>query len=188
MKKLAQLLVFFFLPFLPSCVAVVAGAAAGGAVVNDARSINQMEKDTRISHELGVLLTRRSELKTSHIVVSVFDNMVFIGGEVPDEKLRRLAEELVISHPGVKRVYNEIQVGPNNTFQDQALDAWLTTKVKTKMLARGGLRSGSIKVITEKSQVYLMGTVTHHQANLAVDVARRIEGVERVIKLFKYTD
>lgn len=187
-KKITFILTLFLFPLLTSCVAVVAGAAAGGAVVNDSRSIEQLETDTRLSHELGLTLTRNPELKSSHIVVSVFSSMVFIGGEASSEKAKALAETLVLKHAGVKRVYNEITISDNNSLQGQAVDAWITTKVKTLMLARKGLRSGSIKVITEKSVVYLMGEVTHHQANLAVDVARRVDGVDRVVKLFKYTD
>ena len=56
------------------------------------------------------------------------------------------------------------------------------------MLAKSGLHSGAIKVVSEKGAVYLVGNITHEQANLAVDVARRISDVKRVVKLFKYKD
>ena len=174
---------------LSGCVgAIVAGTATSGAVINDSRSLNEMEIDTRISHDAGLILTRDPKLKTSHIVISSFYQMVFLGGEVPSESLRAYAETLTLKVPGVKRVYNQITVGPNNSMKGQALDTWLTTKVKTSMLAKSGLRSGGIKVISEKAVVFLMGEVSHDQANLAVDVARRVDGVDRVVKLFKYTD
>jgi osmotically-inducible protein OsmY len=174
---------------LSGCVgALVAGAASGGAVVNDIRSLKEMEKDTRISHDVSMTLTRHKPLKTSHIVVSSFYQMVLLAGEVPDAKLKSLAEKLTLKVPGVRRVYNQIEIGPNASLKDQAKDAWLTTKVKSSMLAKSGLHSGAIKVISEKGVVYLVGLITHEQANLAVDVARRISGVKRVVKLFKYKD
>jgi osmotically-inducible protein OsmY len=174
---------------LQACVsAVLVGAAAGGAVIHDSRSLQTMEEDTRISHELGQVITRDKAFKTSHVVISSFDHMLFLGGEVPHLRLKRQAEQIALRHPGVKRVYNEITIGPNNTFQQQAKDAWITTNVKTLMVAKQGLRSGTIKVITENGVVFLMGAVSHDQANLAVDVARRVQGVRRVVKIFKYTD
>lgn len=174
---------------LSGCVgAIVAGAASSGAVINDARSINEIEKDTKISHDVGLVLTRDESLKTSHIVVSSFYQMVLLAGEVPEVSLKAYAEKLTLKVPGVKRVYNQINVAPNASIKDQAEDAWLTTKVKTSMLAKSGLSSGSFKVISEKGTVYLVGYVSNEQANLAVDVARRISGVKRVVKLFKYKD
>lgn len=56
------------------------------------------------------------------------------------------------------------------------------------MLAKKGLESGAIHIITENGIVYLMGDVTHAQANLAVSVARDIPGVYKVVKVFQYID
>lgn len=176
---------------LTSCVStVLVGAAvgAGGAVVNDKRSFTTMAEDARITHELAIAIIKNSEFKTSHIVLSAFENMLFLGGQVPEPRLKRLAETLALKHPEVKRVYNEITVGPNASLTQQGIDTWITTKVKTMMLARSGLQSGSIKVITELGVVYLMGEVSHDQSNMAVDVARRVKSVKKVVKLFKYND
>lgn len=187
--KLKQVLVIAVSVVLSGCgAALLAGGVAGGAMVNDSRGVQAMEADVRTSHELGLTLTRHKSLKTSHIVVSSFNQMIFLGGEVPNPYLKNLAERLVLKHPKVKRVYNEITVGPNATLKEMALDTWITSNVKTMMLARGGLRSGSFKVITERGVVYIMGYVSHEQANLAVDVARRVEHVKKVVRLFKYTD
>lgn len=191
MKKGLYLVLTLSTFLLTSCVsAVLVGAAvgAGGAIVNDKRSITTMTEDTRIMHELSIAIIKNSEFRTSHIVLSAFENMLFLGGQVPEARLKRLAETLALRHPDVKRVYNEITVGPNTTLTQQSTDTWITTKVKTMMLARSGLKSGSIKVITEQGVVYLMGEVSHDQSNLAVDVARRVNGVKKVVKLFKYTD
>jgi osmotically-inducible protein OsmY len=54
------------------------------------------------------------------------------------------------------------------------------------MLTKKGLESGSIRIVTENRVVYLMGIATQEQASLAVDVARRINGVAKVVKIFQY--
>ena len=53
------------------------------------------------------------------------------------------------------------------------------------MLAKKDLHSTQIKVVTENSVVYLMGMLTPQQAELATDVARRIDGVREVVKVFE---
>ena len=66
-------------------------------------------------------------------------------------------------------------------------DSWITSKVKTALFTQNGLRSGRIKVVTENSDVFLMGVVSEEQAKLAVKRTRKVPGVQRVIKVFEYT-
>ena len=56
------------------------------------------------------------------------------------------------------------------------------------MLASASLKSGNIKVKTENGSVYLMGAVTREQADIAVDITRKVDGVYRVVKIFQYND
>ncbi|WP_264770091.1 BON domain-containing protein, partial [Coxiella burnetii] len=46
--------------------------------------------------------------------------------------------------------------------------------------------SSNLKVVTENKIVYLMGIVSPRQAAMAAEVARRISGVQKVVKLFEY--
>ena len=54
------------------------------------------------------------------------------------------------------------------------------------MLGKPGLHSTQIKVVTNNKVVYLMGFTSHRQADLAVDTARRVTGVVKVVKVFEY--
>ncbi|WP_304985560.1 BON domain-containing protein [Coxiella-like endosymbiont] len=54
------------------------------------------------------------------------------------------------------------------------------------MLGKSGLHSSNLKVVAENKVVYLMGMVSPKQAAMAADVARRISGVEKVVKVFEY--
>ena len=90
--------------------------------------------------------------------------------------------------PDVTKVYNEIAVkGPTSSLS-RASDSWITTKIKTQMLATKGLQSGSIKVVTENGAVYLMGMVSREQADTSVNIARQVTGVQKVVKIFQYTN
>ena len=48
-----------------------------------------------------------------------------------------------------------------------------------------GLRT---KVVTENGIVYLMGLMSRQEADAVTDAARQVGGVQRVVKLFEYTD
>lgn len=127
------------------------------------------------------------ELKNcSHIAVSTFNRVVLLVGEVPTSALRKRAYELVKEVPHIRRINNEIEIAASLSTKAGSLDAWVTTKAKTALLAEKGLNSTQIKVITENSVVYLMGLVSHEQAEIAVEVVREVAGITKVVTLFEY--
>jgi osmotically-inducible protein OsmY len=58
--------------------------------------------------------------------------------------------------------------------------------VKGRFLTENRFPANYVKVVTENSVVYLMGLVTHKEADDAVDIARSTEGVAQVVKVFEY--
>lgn len=67
-------------------------------------------------------------------------------------------------------------------------DSLLTTKIKTQMIADSSVPSARIKVVTENGIVYLLGLVTREEANAATRVVQSVSGVQKVIRLFEYTN
>ena len=65
-------------------------------------------------------------------------------------------------------------------------DTWITSKVKTLLIGSKNINAIHVKVITENRTVYLMGLVTQEEADIATNVARDVDGVQRVVKLFEY--
>jgi osmotically-inducible protein OsmY len=174
---------------LQACLPVifVAGAGAGGAIVADKRPVNTMLKDRDIANVALERIQHDSELRMkARITVAVFNYNLLLIGQAPTAELRDHAYKLVSSVPGIKRIYNEITIEAPISAMQQTNDSWMTTKVKTMMVAEKGLNSGQIKVVTENAVVYLMGIVTHKQADIATDIARQVSGVRKVVKLFEY--
>lgn len=180
--------IFFLLmsSFLTSCIAVVVAGATASLVVYDKRTINALEKDARLFHQIHKAIVTDPRFSHSRIVVTSFNQIILLVGQAPAASLRVLAEKIAQNTPNVKRVYDEIAINFPLTLTKQAEDSWITSQVRSLMLAEKGLKSGSIRVITENGLVYLMGIVTHDQADLAVNVARKINGVQKVIKVFQY--
>lgn len=169
---------------LTSCVAVV--VAGAGMVVYDRRSMAIIERDARIFNVVHKSIVKDPRFYDSHIVVSSFNQAVLLTGQTSTASMRVLAENIAKQTPHVERVYNEIAIQYPSSLTQRSKDSWITGQVRTSMLSKKGLESGSIRVVTENGVVYLMGIATHEQANLATDVARQIQGVTKVVKVFRY--
>lgn len=178
-------LIITFSIFLNACIAtVIATATATGLVIYDKRSLNVMEKDARIFHTIQKQFVQL--FKHSHITVTSFNQTVLLAGQTPYASNRIRAEKIANTTPNVKRVYNQITIQSPISLTKQAHDAWITSQIKTRLLTEKNLQSGSIKVLTENLTIYLLGIITQEQAALAVEIARRTHGVERVVKIFQY--
>lgn len=160
---------------LTGCVAAMVGNVASG-----------LEKDARIFYVAHTAIVQDPRFAHSRIVVSCFNQVVLLLGQTPVASLRNVAEKVAQNAPNVRRVYNEITLDHPLSLAAQSKDTWITGQVRSKMLTQKGLESGSIHVITENQVVYLMGIVTPEHATRAVEVARQIKGVRKVVKVFQY--
>lgn len=189
MKKLIILAAIML--SLQGCIFVV-GAAAGAAAITgvyDHRKIGKIAVDQKMTNDIVDKINAIPGLtQSSHIAVAVFNQNVLLTGETPDPAQRQQAEYATRSVPNVGQVYNQISIrGPISSLT-RASDSWITAKIKTQMLATKGLKSGTIKVVTENGTVYLMGLVSRDQADAAVQIARQVAGVLKVVKIFQYTN
>lgn len=187
MKRILALICLSF--SLQSCF--FAGAAAGAAaiaMVYDHRSISNTINDTKIANKIvAKLKTNQTLWEESHIEVTTFNHVVLLTGQTPNAEWRQSAGEIAKATPDVDKVYNQLTIeGPTSSLT-RTSDAWITTKIRTQMVANTDLKSSSIKIVTENGVVYLMGMVSQAQADIAVDIARKVSGVQRVIKAFIYT-
>lgn len=188
-KKNFLLGLVFCLYLLQGCapVIVAAGASAGGVIIYDERSLDTMYHDAEIAQQAQYNIKSDSDLKErSHINIASFNRTVLIVGQVTEPELRAKAYKLVSEVPGIARIHNEITVENLSSAKTRSNDTWITTKVKSALLAEKGLRSAQIKVLTENKTVYLLGLVTQKHADVATNVARSVIGVNKVVRAFEY--
>ncbi|MBA2657279.1 MAG: BON domain-containing protein [Tatlockia sp.] len=184
--KIRSIIFLLLTSLLTGCVAVVVAGAAVGMVGYDRRSIATIESDTRIFHKVHTAIVKDPRFRESHVIVSSFNRSVLLVGQTPTASLRVLAEKIAQQTGDVKRVYNELSVDYPISLTQRSKDTWITSQVRSMMLTQNGLESGSIRIVTENGVVYLMGQATHEQSNLAVYVARQVNGVRKVVKVFQY--
>lgn len=169
---------------LPACgPTLLVGAGAGTVdVATQDRGIGGALSDTGIKANIDKLWLEKDSSLFSNVGIAVQNGQVLLTGSVPTKKARNEAERLAKQVEGVKKVFNEIQVGEPHSFGDASNDVWISTKVRANMVATQGLHSNNYSVTTFNGVVYLMGIAQNQQElNKAIQVARSVEGVRRVI-------
>ena len=169
-----------------AATAVGAGAAGVGAAV-DRRTTGSFIDDEIIEVKAIAALGGDSALwEQSHLNVTSYNGIALLSGEAPSEALKAQAERHVASVRKVRHVYNEIVIAAPSSVLSRSNDGYLTAKVKSALLAEKQVQANHVKVVTEAGTVFLMGLLNRTEADRATEVARRVGGVQRVIKLFEY--
>src|SRR6185312_746633 len=113
---------------------------------------------------------------------TVYNGRVLITGRVPNPDWRQEAVKLAWKADGVQEVYDEIEVGPDTHFMDEARDTVITTRLKNDMVFDQYIRSINYVVTTNDGIVYIIGTARSQQElNRVTDYARNIANVRRVV-------
>jgi osmotically-inducible protein OsmY len=170
---------------LGGCVAAVGGAMVGGTMMAvDRRTtgtqLDDQTIDLRASNAVTAVMGDRA-----HVNASSYNRVVLLTGEVPTEADRAKVEAAVAKVENVRAVVNELAVMPNSSFTQQSNDTLITGKVKAAFVDAKELQVASMKVVTERGVVYLMGRVTEVEANVAATVTRSVNGVQKVVKVFE---
>ena len=183
MKPFSLMLVLGCLAMSQGCAGIfVAGAATTAAVANDRRSVGSVIDDQNIEIKATNAIAARQDInKASRISATSMNEKVLLVGQTPYAQYSRDIEKQVARVDGVRYVYNELRIRKPIDLGQQATDSWITSKVKSQMLATKGIDSTRFKVVTENGEVFLMGLVTRDEADKAVNLTRKISGVKKRI-------
>lgn len=189
-KPLAIIVILLAINLLYGCAPVVVGGAATGAsVVHDRRTVGTTVEDQNIEIKALRIRAQDSELtNNSNLSATSYNKVVLLTGQANSEEYRRRYVEQIRRIPEIKRVVDEIQIGPSVSLTQQGKDAFTTSKVKIKLfdVKLPDFDPTRVKVVTNSGNVYLMGIVTEQEAAQVVQKVRYVSGVKRVIKIFEY--
>lgn len=161
------------------------GMAVGTMAALDRRTVGAQTEDTEI--EVRASNRMPDAIKGSRgVSITSYNRRVLLTGQVPDETAKADAERAVRQVPGVREVFNELELGSRVTFSTAANDSAITARVKAGFLEQKALNTNVVKVVTENGVVFLMGLVTAPEAPAYSTVASRMPGVRRVVTLFEY--
>ena len=184
-KKIAVFLLVSFISFsLQGCMNA---AITSGQAVYNRQSIQTTLNDHYVTmkaeREIYLDNTRFANTRVS---VSSFNGVVLLTGQVPEASQKEDIEKIVRKISEADEVHNLITVSAPASALVQVSDSWITTKIKSKLLATNGVDPAQIKVITENGVVYLMGLLPKEEAEIATDLARTTDGVQSVVTIFGY--
>ncbi|MGE0313860.1 MAG: BON domain-containing protein [Lautropia sp.] len=163
------------------------GAAVGTLAVMDRRSIGAQTEDQGI--ELNGLRALNAAFADGSASVSItsFNRRVLLTGQASSEEARQRAEQVARNAAAnIRDLYNEIEISPAASFATRTKDTGLTARVKAALVRERNLSANTIKVVSERSTVYLMGLVTEDEGQRAAIIASRVTGASRVVTLFEY--
>ena len=162
---------------------ILGGAVMTGVVATDRRTAGTQLEDEAI--ELKVASAVRQELGDRvHLNVTSFNRQVLLSGEAAASADRERAEKLAQSQENVKGVVNDLAIMAPSSLTQRTKDTVITSQIKASFIDAKDLQSNSIKVVTERGIVYLMGRVTQREAKRATDIARSVGGVAKVVRVF----
>ncbi len=170
---------------LQACAPMVVGGFVGGTmVVTDRRTSGAQLEDE------GIEIKGSSRIKEAlngkvHVNLASFNRQVLITGEATNERDAKFVAEIVSQVDNVRSVLNEVQVANFSTFSERSQDVLIQSKVKASLIDSKDIFASAFKVHAERGVIYLMGRVTQREADRAVDVARNVSGVQKVVKVFE---
>lgn len=184
MKHTKLILLFCLIGMSQSCVNA---AFTGAQAVYSRHSIQNSLSDQYImmKAERSIYIDS-NHFQNTNVSVSSFNGIVLISGQVETKAQKIEIENIVKKIPGVKEIHDVVTFSSPASPLTRVSDTWITTKVKTKLIAMNDIDPSQIKVVTENGVVYLMGIVPPEQADIAVDIARKTAGVQSVVKVFSY--
>ncbi|CAM3793844.1 BON domain-containing protein [Rheinheimera salexigens] len=187
MNRTKLLTACVLLALLQGCAAaVVAGGATAVTSANDRRTLGaQIDDKNVVLKAQRALADNAATANDSNINATSYNGVLLLTGQTDSEQTKQQAAAIVKTIAGVRSVQNQIRLSSNTSMTTRTRDGWISTKVKTQLLADKQVSGLNIKVVTENAEVFLMGIVSEQEANVAVNIARHVDGVSRVIKAFE---
>lgn len=169
-------------------VALVTGVAITTIdILHDRRTVGEYIDDNAIEITARNILVSKAEIrKSTHITPVSWNGIMLITGEIDDENLKPYLVQRFTNIQGVRQVVDESTITSKTPLLARTNDAWITSKVKSRLILKTGLKANRVKVITTRGTVYLMGIVTREEGDRATELSQTVRGVKRVVKVFEY--
>ena len=168
------------------------GADAAAAPQAKSDSVSAAFSDTAITAQVKTKMMGESGLKKSRIHVTTTNGVVTLEGSASSARAKSEAEAAAKSVEGVKSVDNNLKVAAKTKAgaksrdavaktERVASDSWITTKVKSEILASSLAKGFEVSVKTTHGVVVLKGSLASQDAiDHVKDIAQKVKGVKSV--------
>jgi len=167
----------------PAAIVAGLGAAGGtGYAANQERGAGGSVDDFKIKTNIQNAWLNTNPLMQRDLSVTVYEGRILLTGAAPDPQFKAQAKEVASRVPGVRAVYDEIEVTPPESTWESAKDTWITSRVRTELAFNPDVRSVNYAIETANKSVYLIGSArSQAELDIATTVARTTPDVKRVV-------
>lgn len=173
---------------LSGCLPLVVGGgmATTAMVASDRRTTGSQVEDQSIEMRAKTRIQELLGDDRVRVGVTSFNRRALIYGEARNEADKQAVEKAVREIPTVTEVFNEVEVTPFLSSITQASkDTFITSKVKASLINAKDIQASAIKVVTDRNVVYLLGIVTERESRRAAEIARGVNDVRKVVRIFE---
>jgi len=167
-------------------------ADSASAPVAHSDSVGATLTDTDVTAKVKLRLAGVKGLRGSDVDVTTTNGVVTLTGTATGSHAKAEAATLTKEVTGVKDVDNELKTPSRSkaaaetksalvTTKHEVTDSWITTKVKSELLADSVTKGFDVKVVTTHGVVVLTGNLANHGAVDHVKaIVEKVDGVKSV--------
>lgn len=173
-----------------SCTTILTETTGSQGLQEDPyqRTAGTVVEDNSI--ETKVIVNMRSQqpaFRDASVAAHSHNGVVLLVGQVQSEELKQQATVIASeASVHVRRVHNEMEIAGRRSMLSRSNDTWLATKVRTQLTANDDINANRMRVIANDGTIFLMGIVDRDEGQRAVNLARNVGGVMRVVNVFEY--
>lgn len=162
--------------FTLSIVAALASSCASS------RNLDESVTDLGANAELKAVLFADRTHDYGDVDITIFEGRLMLTGTMKSEDGRRKLIENAWKADGVDQVIDEMFVGDGTSLGQGLEDSRIDATLRARLIADGDVKSSNFKTSVSNGVVYLLGaTRSQTQLDAALDIARSIAGVEKVV-------
>jgi osmotically-inducible protein OsmY len=171
---------------LGGCPAAIVGglAAAGGAgySANQERGVNGTFDDLTIKTNIQNAWMQTNPLMQRDFNITVYQGRTLLTGATTNPELKAQAKQIASQVPGVRAVYDEIEVAPSETAWQSVRDTWIAAQIRSNLVFASQVRSVNYTIDAVDGSVYLIGSArSKAELDRVTDAARKVPYVKRVV-------
>jgi osmotically-inducible protein OsmY len=187
-RKSAMILIIFVAFMQTGCALITVGTVGAAATVSatDRRTVGTQIDDKTTQSRVRSAINNIPLVKdNAAITVDVYNGQVLLTGQAPMQTMIIEVEKTATAVQNVIKVHNQVRLGSPIPATSTMNDVWLASKIKTVMLTDEKIPLFKLVLVVEDSEVFIMGLLTKEEAAAAVDAARNVEGVSKVIRVME---
>ena len=166
-------------------VAIVGGLAAAGGTgyaANQERGVGGTFDDLAIKTNIQNAWLQTNPLMQRDFDITVYEGRILLTGATPRPDLKAQAQQVAAQVPGVRAVYDEIELAPSEGAGQSIRDTWISAQIRSNLVFDGAVRSVNYTIDTVNGSVYLIGSArTQAELDQVTAVARQVPYVKRVV-------